>query len=360
VFYEQIVRRILFSMDPEDAHLRTMRGLSIAGAAFGLAPWLRVRDARLEVDAFGLTFPSSVGLAAGLDKHGEAVAAWPAVGAGFVEVGTVTPRPQSGNPRPRLFRLPEDRALVNRMGFNSVGAEAVARHLAGVAHQVPIGINIGKNRDTPNDGAAADYERAASALKSAADYFVINVSSPNTAGLRDLQRPESVHGLVTVVKRAAPGKPVLVKISPDLDAAQIDETVEAIVTAGADGIIATNTTTARAGLTSPRAGETGGLSGAPLRDAAQEACRRVFRRTRGRVPIVGVGGIFTAEDAYARVRAGASLLQIYTALIYEGPALFGRLHRGLLRLMERDGLPRISAAVGLDAQAPVDSPIQRR
>lgn len=356
MLYEQIVRRILFSMDPEDAHVRTMRMLAAAGAAFGVAaPWLQVRDSRLSVDLFGLRFPNPVGLAAGLDKHAEAVNAWPRIGLGFVEIGTVTPLPQPGNPRPRLFRLREDRALVNRMGFNSEGADAVAQRLRHAGRgRVPIGINVGKNRDTPNDAAAGDYRRAIATLRPWADYFVVNVSSPNTAGLRDLQRPAALRELVATAVDAARidnerRRPVLIKLSPDQADESLDETVDAIVAAGADGIIATNTTTARENLRSKNATETGGLSGAPLRDRANAICRRIYRRAGQRMPVVGVGGIFTAEDAYARIRSGATLVQVYTALIYEGPGLFARINRGLLRLLERDGLSRIQDAVGLDA-----------
>jgi dihydroorotate dehydrogenase len=355
MLYEHIVRRVLFSMDPEDAHVRTLRVLAALAPALGAAaPLFSVRDARLTSTVCGLHFPTPVGLAAGLDKHAEAVTAWPRLGAGFVEVGTVTPKPQDGNPRPRLFRLLEDRALINRMGFNSVGADAVASHLRSVgAHAAPIGINVGKNRDTPNESAAADYTRAIAALKPFADYFVVNVSSPNTAGLRDLQRPASIHDIVRVAMTAAtemaPARPVFVKLSPDLSDTELDETVDAVVAAGADGIVATNTTTSREALRSTRAAESGGLSGAPLRHRATDACRRIYRRTAGRIPIIGVGGISSAEDAYERIRAGASLVQIYTALIYEGPGVFRRMNRGLLRLMENERLSHIADAIGLDA-----------
>jgi dihydroorotate dehydrogenase len=339
-------------MDPEDAHLKTMRMLGAAAPALSvLSPLFSTDDPRLRTTAFGLDFPNPVGLAAGLDKHAEAVSAWPRFGAGFVEVGTVTPQAQNGNPRPRLFRLVEDRALVNRMGFNSVGAGEVARHLraaGGVA--APIGVNVGKNRDTPNESAAVDYQRAITILKPYAGYFVVNVSSPNTAGLRDLQRPAVIHQLVDAAVTAASGTPVLVKISPDLTDAEMDESVDALVSGGAAGIVATNTTTSRDGLRSPKATETGGLSGSPLRLRATEVCRRLYRRTAGRIPIIGVGGIGSAEDAYERVRAGATLVQIYTSLVYEGPGVFRRINRGLLKLLERDRLNRIADAVGLDSR----------
>lgn len=342
-------------MDPEDAHLRTMRLLGALAPVLGtVAPLFDVRDVRLGSTVCGLHFRTPVGLAAGLDKHAEAVTAWPNFGAGFVEVGTVTPRPQPGNARPRLFRLAEDRALINRMGFNSVGADTVAQHLQRVGrHTAPIGINVGKNRDTPNESAAADYTHAITALKPFADYFVVNVSSPNTAGLRDLQRPASIHQLVATAMTAAtetsPARPVFVKLSPDSSDTELDETVDAVVAAGADGIVATNTTTSRDGLRSPRATETGGLSGAPLRQRATDTCRRIYRRTAGRIPIIGVGGISSAEDAYERIRAGASLVQVYTALIYEGPGIFRRINRGLLGLLDDDRLSHITDAIGRDA-----------
>jgi dihydroorotate dehydrogenase len=355
VLYQQILRRVLFSMDPEEAHVRTLRALAAAGRAAALAvPGLRVRDARLVTTAFGLTCPGPVGLAAGLDKDAAAVRAWPALGPGFVEIGTVTPQPQPGNPRPRVFRLVEDRALINRLGFNSAGAEAVARHLqrAGKS-RVPLGINVGKNRDTPNERAVDDYRRAIEVLAPYADYFAINVSSPNTAGLRDLQRAATIDEIVRAARAAiGPGArtPIAVKLSPDMNDGELNEAIDAVVAAGADGLIVTNTTTSRAGLRAAHAGEAGGLSGAPLREAANAVCRRVYTRTAGRIPIIGVGGIFSAADAYERIRAGATLVQVYTALIYEGPGLFRRLHRGLLRLLERDGLSHINEAVGLDVR----------
>jgi dihydroorotate dehydrogenase len=354
MLYRRIARRVLFSMDPEDAHIRTIRLLGIGTPLLApLAPLLSVHDPRLTTSVVGLSFPNPVGLAAGLDKNAEAVDAWPRLGAGFVEIGTVTPRPQPGNPRPRVFRLIEDRALVNRMGFNSEGAEAVVRHLRGARHTVPVGINVGKNRETPNEEASDDYRRAIESLWPVADYFVVNVSSPNTPGLRDLQRPGSIQHVVGTAVAAAggpgPRRPVLVKVSPDLTDSELDETVAAIVDGGADGLVATNTTTGRIGLHSPRAVEAGGLSGEPLRWRANDVCRRIYRRTAGRVPIVGVGGIFTAEDAYERIRAGATLVQIYTALIYDGPGAFGRICRGIVRLLERDRLSHITDAIGLDA-----------
>lgn len=321
---------------------------------------LRVDDPRLRVSALGLDFPNPVGLAAGLDKHGEAPAAWQSLGFGFFEVGTVTPRPQAGNPPPRLFRLPADRALINRLGLNSVGAEMVAENLARAARpSVPLGVNVGKNSDTPNDAAAADYLEVIERLRDHADYFAVNVSSPNMKGLRDLQHPSRIRRLVEEAVSAArraggAGEsqpvPVLVKVAPDFDGGGLEETVEAALAGGAAGIIATNTTVSREGLSqSETTREAGGLSGAPLRARADGVVRRIFRLTQGRTPIVGVGGIFDARDAFERICAGATLVQVYTGLIYEGPGMVRRINRGLLRLMRRNNLSAVADAVGRDA-----------
>jgi dihydroorotate dehydrogenase len=364
MIYERLVRPWLFRMDPEDAHQWVMRRM--AGWRHGhalLAPCFVARDPRLTVQALGLTFPSPVGLAAGLDKHGEATHVWPTIGFGFYEVGTVTPAPQSGNPRPRVFRLPEQQALINRMGFNSVGAVAVRDHIHQAAasaprgsRPIPRGINVGKNRDTPNEAAAADYVAAIETLAGCADYFVINISSPNTTGLRSLQQPEPaaalVQAAVAATRRTAGGRPatpVLVKLAPDLEAGELAEIVDAVIAAGAQGLIATNTTLSRAELPPGRTYEAGGLSGRPLTARATTVLRHIARAARGRVPLIGVGGIQDADDAYQRIRAGATLLQIYTGFIYHGPALLARLHRGLLQRLERDRLPSLAAAVGLDS-----------
>ncbi len=316
---------------------------------------LTVDDPRLRVEALGLTFRNPVGLAAGLDKHGEAASAWSALGFGFAEIGTVTPRPQEGNPRPRVFRLPAQSALINRMGFNSVGAAAVRDHLAaGGAAGIPLGINVGKNRDTPNERAVDDYRAAMEPLRPFADYFVINVSSPNTKDLRALQQPDAAFALVAAAVEVASSdgkrRPVLVKLAPDVEGDALEETVRAAREAGAAGFVAANTTVSREGVEgAPRAVESGGLSGAPLRARATEIVRRVFRASDGKSPIIGVGGVLDAEGAYEKIRAGASLVQVYTGLIYEGPAIARRINRGLLRLLERDRLPDLAAAVGLDA-----------
>lgn len=344
----RLLRALLFLLPAETAH-----GLAAA--------WLRLQEGRaprlpadpsLRQTLWGLEFPSPVGLAAGMDKGEVLAPAWFAMGFGWVEIGTITPRPQPGNPRPRLFRLVPQRAIINRMGFNNAGAEAVARRLAALSPQPgPICINVGRNKDTPNERAAEDYLAAFRALAPHVQLAAINVSSPNTPGLRALQ--SELGALVKEVVRARDALPrripVLVKLSPDEPDDQLVEMSLAAEQAGADGIIATNTTVDhRAVAAHPKAEEQGGLSGAPLCDRAQHVCRLLYRNLH--IPIVGVGGIFTAEDAYARIRAGASLVQIYTALVYEGPRAPRDIAEGLARLLARDGLT-LSQAVGRDSQA---------
>lgn len=359
-FYRWAVRPMLFALDAERAHdltiaalgqplvVRTLRSLAAAPP-----------DARLSQRLLGLSFDHPVGLAAGLDKQGTAAAAWDALGFSFVELGTVTPRPQPGNPRPRLFRLPADRAVINRFGFNSVGASGMASHLAATL-PVPIrvGINLGRNRQTSNEHAADDYMRIVEILHPYADYFVVNVSSPNTAGLRDLQESHRLQSLIEQVVRrtnevtTARSIPVLVKVSPDLQRRDLLESVDAALQGGAAGIIATNTTIARPGLAphNGAAAETGGLSGAPLKAMANDACRALYAHLRGRAPIIGVGGLFTADDVYERIRSGASLVQLYTALIYEGPGIVSRIVRGVSARLARDGFSTLSEAVGADVR----------
>jgi dihydroorotate dehydrogenase len=319
----------------------------------------RISDARLSQRVLGLDFDNPVGLAAGLDKQGIVVPAWSALGFGFAEIGTVTPRRQPGNPKPRLFRLRRERAIINRFGFNSEGAERVARNLARTGdprRQLRIGINIGKNKDTSNERAAEDYVRAIDVLHPFADYFAVNVSSPNTEGLRDLQEGHTLRLLVEhVVSRVAEQSPhrripVLVKISPDGAESDLLRSVDAAVEGGAAGIIATNTTVSRPSLEDRFANEAGGLSGVPLKTAANSTCKLLFRHLGRRVPIVGVGGIFTADDAYERIRSGATLVQIYTALIYEGPGMIHRTLRGLATRLSRDGFSRLEQAIGVDVQ----------
>jgi dihydroorotate dehydrogenase len=310
-----------------------------------------VRDKRLETRVFGLTFPNPIGLAAGFDKNALAVPAWAALGFGFLEVGSVTARPQSGNPKPRLFRLPEDEALVNRMGFNNTGAEAVARRLgtlrASGSVPIPLGVNVGKSKATPLDKAPQDYLTSLQLLWPHADYFALNVSSPNTPGLRALQERERLDellGAVTTFATAQPvQKPILLKLAPDLDDAQLAEVAELAVGHGLAGLIATNTTVSRAGLITP-CSEAGGLSGKPLRVRSLEVLRFLAGLGTG-LPLVSVGGIFSAGDVYERLSAGASLVQLYTGLVYEGPLLLRQLNRGLLRRLEQEGVGRLEAAL---------------
>jgi dihydroorotate dehydrogenase len=353
------MRPALFALDAERAHELILTTLAHPLVSRTLAVQRHVRrDRQLQQHLLGLPFDHPIGLAAGLDKQGTATGAWAALGFSFAEIGTVTPQPQPGNPRPRLFRLRDDRAIINRFGFNSVGAEGVARNLAaGVPAGMRVGIKVGRYKDTPNDRAALDYMLTVDVLHPWADYFAINVSSPNTSGLRDLQQGRELKTLVgEVVARvgtvARKKIPVLVKLSPDTTDADLIDSAAAALEGGAAGIIATNTTITRDGLRtngSP-ARQTGGLSGAPLRAVSTHACRVLYKQFGRQVPIIGVGGIFTAGDAYERIRAGASLVQLYTALVYEGPGLVSRIVRGLLDLSTRDGFTNIAEAVGVDVK----------
>jgi dihydroorotate dehydrogenase len=354
------LRPLLFRLDAERAHNLVFSGLVVAdGIAARCAPrpW---SPPVLAQRIWNIDFPNPIGLAAGFDKDARAPHVWPWLGFGFAELGTITAHAQPGNPRPRLFRLAADRALINRLGFNNAGAAAVAQRLArrqrGATPPMPIGINIGKSRSTPLEQAADDYVDSFRRLAAFADYVVINVSSPNTPGLRDLQAEEQLRQLLAALasantawaqqQRRAP-RPLLIKVAPDLS----DEALASIVTVaragGAAGLVATNTTIGRDGLTIP-AGEAGGLSGAPLRERATAVVRTLFRLAGGTLPIIGVGGIFSAADAYAKIRAGASLVQLYTGMIYEGPRVAHRIARGLVELLARDGVAHISDAVGKD------------
>ncbi len=351
------LRRLLFLLDPERAHGLAHRALGRVkpGAARLLRP---VPAPALAVRAFGLDFDGPVGLAAGFDKGDVSVAGLFALGFSHVEIGTITPRPQAGNDRPRLFRLPEHRALVNRMGFNNEGAEACARRLAALPREArlgPVGVNVGKNKVTPNEEAVSDYLACIDRLHPYADYLVVNISSPNTPGLRALQEKDQLDRLlracVARLRERAPGKPLLVKLAPDLAPEALDEAVDVAVAAGISGIIATNTTLSRAGVEGhPRAKEQGGLSGAPLEALATSVVRRCHARAAGRVPIVGAGGVMDAEGAYAKIRAGATLVQVYTGLVYGGPRFVKRLNDGLAALLARDGFARLADAVGADAR----------
>ena len=303
----------------------------------------------------GIQFPSPIGLAGGFDKAARALWAWPALGFGFVEVGTVTALPQPGNPRPRVFRLPEDEALINRLGFNSPGAQAIAARLAAMRrsrpYPIPLGVNIGKSAAVPTEEALADHVFSLERLHPYADFLVVNVSSPNTPGLRGLQMRHALTPLLDGLSRrnqTLGAKPLFVKIAPDLRDAELEEVAE-VLAGRAHGIVATNTTLRRNGLRSAARTEAGGLSGRPLSADATHVIRALFRLTGGRVPIIGVGGVFTAEDAYAKIKAGATLVELYTGFVYGGPSTPRRILTGLEALLARDGFTTLPQAVGVEA-----------
>jgi dihydroorotate dehydrogenase len=351
--YRSLARPVLFQLGPETAHELTLGGLSALGAVPGLPAALRglTRADRpaLRTRVAGLDFPNPVGLAAGMDKDAAAISGLFALGFGSLEVGTVTPRPQPGNPRPRVFRIPEHQALVNRMGFNNHGAEAMARRLQAARWRPgPVGVNLGKNKDTPLEEATLDYLAGARSLAPLADYVALNLSSPNTPGLRSLQAPEVLGGLLRAVRAEVKGRPMFLKIAPDLADEAVDEVVQVALASGTDGLICTNTTLARP-FEHPVAREAGGLSGRPLTQRSTEVIRRAFRAAGGRLPIIGVGGIFDAADAWAKIAAGASLVQLYTGFVYGGPRLVEEVLAGLEARLAEAGLVGLHEAVGRDA-----------
>jgi len=360
----RLIRPILFRVPAEPAHGVAMSALRAGLAPSAIRAGMRRRysvDApELRIRRWGIDFANPVGLAAGFDKSGSAFNALSALGFGFIEIGTVTAHAQPGNPKPRMFRLPADRALLNRLGFNNPGAEAVARHLEGARVECVLGINLGKSKSTPLEAATEDYVESLERLARFARYLVVNVSSPNTPGLRELQDAEPLRRLLrALTARAAelatdgPPPPILLKIAPDLTDRQVDEAVEIAREEGAAGMVATNTTISREGLATPRervdAMGAGGISGAPLRDRAREVTARIFRRTDGSFPIIGVGGIFTADDAWNRILAGASLVQLYTGLVYGGPGTVRRINRGILERLRRSGARSLDDMIGRDA-----------
>ena len=367
--YRHLIRPLLFRMDPERAHHCGMRAMRLG---LGLAParWLArglygVSNSGLRQVLWDIPFANPVGLAAGLDKDAMAIEPLASLGFGHVEVGTITGQPQPGNDRPRLFRLVEDAAVINRMGFNNRGSEDAAQRLArryaavgtpGPRPHTVLGINLGKTKVVALDQALDDYRQSVECLAPYADYLVVNVSSPNTPGLRDLQAEAALRPLLTGVRKAvdsvAPGRPLLLKIAPDLSEAGIDAAVDVALECGCNGLIATNTTISRSGLQcEPErldAIGAGGLSGQPLRDLSARVLERVARRVAGRVPVIGVGGIASAEDAWRRISLGASLVQVYTAFIYQGPALVSAINKGLVAKLQSHGLTSIAQAVGRD------------
>ena len=343
-----LLKPILFKFDPEKVHYFVTRNLKRfnripGGAALSRAIWA-INDPRLEREIFGLKFKNPVGLAAGFDKNADVISEMANLGFGFVEVGTVTPLPQEGNPKPRMFRLPADGGLINRMGFNNIGMDVIAEHIAAYRKNTPasqkgiiIGGNIGKNKVTPNEEAVTDYIKCFDKLFDLVDYFVVNVSSPNTPGLRELQEKEPLMNLLSTLQQRNEkngiSRPILLKIAPDLTDTQLDDIVEIIQQSGIAGVIATNTTISRKGLTSPDKlkNETGGLSGKPVTKRSTEVIKYLSEKSKGSFPIIGVGGIHSPQDALDKLAAGASLVQLYTGFIYEGPGLIGRINKAVLK-----------------------------
>jgi dihydroorotate dehydrogenase len=361
--YSSIVRPILFRLPAESAHEFALHSLSVllgSKTAREIAT-RRFHSERFgKLNRFGLEFRNSVGLAAGFDKNGTAAQALAVLGFGFIEVGSVTSGPQPGNPRPRLFRLPRDRALINRAGFNNCGAAELAENIRRSRPDCILGVNIGKSRDVAIKNAIPDYLKSFEAVYDVADYLAVNVSSPNTPNLRDLQRPEMLTSLLKSLQHRngelaqkyalARPKPLLLKIAPDLTEAELESILDVVMDADIAGIIATNTTVSRDGLQTSTAevegcGE-GGLSGAPLRQRSNEVIALIYRLTRGALPIIGVGGVFTAEDAWEKICAGASLIQLYTGFIYEGPNVARRINEGLAEILQREGFHSLEDAVG--------------
>ena len=341
----RLLRPLLFLLDAERAHR-----LTLAAVGMGMGKTARPDDPMLSTTVAGLTFPNPVGIAAGFDKNAEVPDDMLRLGFGFAEVGTVTPEPQDGNPRPRIFRLREDEAVINRLGFNNEGLEAVRARLA-VRHGLPgqVGVNVGANKDSAD--RIRDYATGVRGMGRWASYITVNISSPNTPGLRALQDRAELTRLVSAVI-AARGPlllPLFVKVAPDLQPEDVADIADVITGSGIDGLIISNTTLARDGLTSKNADETGGMSGKPLMERSTAILRDFRRATGGKLPLIGVGGISSGADAYAKIRAGASLVQLYTGLVYKGPELINDIKRDLVRLLRRDGFRRVSEAVGVDS-----------
>lgn len=346
MIYRSFVRPILFRLSPETAHEFALHSLSL------IPPRLIARPFNNPISRFGLSFANPVGLAAGFDKNGIALQSLAALGFGFIEAGTVTYHPQPGNPRPRLFRLSEDQALINRAGFNNEGAAAFAKRVEHHRPDCVLGVSIGKSKITPLDQAIDDYLASFELVHDVADYIAVNVSSPNTPQLRELQQSEQLASLLSALqsRNTNPKKPILVKLSPDLSRAEIESIVEVVDRLKIDGIIATNTTVSRDNLRTDakrvEAFGEGGLSGKPLKHRSTQMIADLYRLTRGRIPLIGVGGIFTAEDAWEKIAAGASLVQLYTGLIYQGPGIAREINEGLARILEREGFANLDEAIG--------------
>ena len=364
MFYKSLIRPILFRKDPEVSHEAVLHMLAGNEWLYGtIEDFYKVEDQRLVVKIGPLTFANPVGLAGGFDKNALAPKMLSAFGFGFMEVGAITAQAQPGNPKPRLYRLPKDEALINRLGFNNEGAEAIAIKLdrlraRGGRPKIPLGMNIGRTKIVETKDAVADFLSCFEKLFAQGDFFTLNVSSPNTPNLRDLQEKSLLRELLSAVQQknmqlAARAKiepkAVFVKIAPDMEFAQVDEIIDVVEQVKLTGIVAANATAfKREGLKSPNGAEPGGLSGRPITAMVTQFISHIYRTTRGRLPIIGVGGIFDAYDAYEKIKAGANAVQIYTGWIYEGPGAVKRINKGLLRLLQRDGLKHISEAVGRD------------
>ena len=337
-----IIRKVLFTISPENVHYWVMKRLTSAYKITPLRSIIRslysVKNPKLERELWGIKFPNPVGLGAGFDKDARWVDELSCLGFGFVEIGTLTPKPQPGNDKPRLFRLPADKALINRMGFNNSGVESAAARLKNRREKIVIGGNIGKNKVTPNEDALSDYEYCFKKLYNVVDYFVVNVSSPNTPGLRELQDKGPLTKILMRLKELnnelGNPKPILLKIAPDLTNSQLDDIIDIIKDTKTDGIVATNTTIDRSMLHTPKEEVdtigAGGLSGQPVRKRATEVIRYITEKSGGTIDIIAVGGIFTAEDALEKLKAGAKLVQVYTGFIYEGPAIASNICKGIL------------------------------
>jgi dihydroorotate dehydrogenase len=346
--YRGLLRPILFSLDAETAHHLALSMLS-------MMPPLPIADdpPELRCSLWNLEFSNPIGLAAGMDKDAIAIGAWQSLGFGFAELGTITPRPQPGNPKPRVFRIPEHHALINRLGFPSEGMEAVAPRIERIVNarragtRIRLALNFGPNKDTPVEEVAADYAALMGRLATLADFIVINVSSPNTPGLRNWQSPDKMRELFAAMERGP--APILLKVAPDLDDATLDAICDTAIALRLDGIVVCNTTLKR-GEVGVNSALEGGLSGHPLRDLARSRIASVYRRTLGKLPIIGVGGIMNADDAIGHIRAGASLVELYTGLIYEGPGLIASMKKELATLLKREGFRSISDAVGSAAK----------
>ena len=333
MLYRRVLRPLLFSLPPEWVHHASLTALTRTPIGALIGPFARREFPSLETKLFGLTFPNPIGLAAGFDKNAEGITAWPRLGFGFMELGTVTPRAQPGNPRPRVFRLSAEQGLINRLGFPNLGVEEVARRLekvraSGRWPRIPVGLNLGKNKDTPLTDAGRDYLTCFRRTQNLADYFVVNVSSPNTPGLRDLHQSPFLDSILGPLREEDSGAkhPLLIKIAPDLTEPEIADVLDAVRKYRLDGIVATNTTIDKRGLSTQ---EQGGVSGRPLTARSTEIIRTIHRLSDGRVPIIGVGGIFNAADAREKLEAGASLLQLYTGFVYEGPRVVRKICEGL-------------------------------